>query len=102
MTVLRYTAVALSLIVTLFASAVWALMLPAALPAAVTLLCIGAGGLILCILANVLLCHRKTKNFIQTSAEVHRETMLRERDAVRADRAAARRSAVLTLHLCRL
>ena len=102
MTVLRYTAVALSLIVTLFASAVWALMLPAALPAAVTLLCIGAGGLILCILANVLLCHRKTKNFIQTSAEEHRETMLRERDAVRADRAAARRSAVLTLHLCRL
>lgn len=102
MSVLRNVAVALSVIITLFASAIWALMLSASLSAAVTLTCIGVSGLILCILANLLRCRRAEKSMIQASAEDHIDTMLRERDTVRADRVAARRSAVLTLHLCRL
>ena len=101
MSVLRNVAVALSVIITLFASAIWAVMLPASLTAAVTLTCIGVSGLILCILANLLRCRRAEKSMIQASAEDHIDTMLRERDTVRADRVAARRSAVLTLHLCR-
>ena len=41
MTVLRYAAVFLSVIITLFASVIWALMLPASLSAAIALTCIG-------------------------------------------------------------
>ena len=52
MSVLRNVAVALSVIITLFASAIWALMLPATLSAAVTLTGIGVGGLIRGFLAN--------------------------------------------------
>ena len=45
MTVLRYAAVFLSVIITLFASVIWALMLPASLSAAIALTCIGILGL---------------------------------------------------------
>ena len=54
MTVLRYAAVALSVIVTLFSSAVWALMLPADFPAAVTFACIGLSGIVAAFAANAI------------------------------------------------
>ena len=54
MTVLRYAAVFLSVIITLFASVIWALMLPASLSAAIALTCIGILGLAIAATVNTL------------------------------------------------
>ena len=58
MSVLRYAAAAFSLIVTLFASAVWALLLPASVPAALAFFLTGLAGFAAALLANGLLSRR--------------------------------------------
>ena len=82
MTVLRYAAVALSVIVTLFSSAVWALMLPADFPAAVTFACIGLSGIVAAFAANAIF-YKKL------------------RAAPKKDLQKDRKKAVLTLWSCR-
>ena len=100
MTVLRYAAVFLSVIITLFASVIWALMLPASLPAAIALTCIGILGLAIAATVNTLRYKSADRMLSRKTAE-HREHYLSAGNGTRAEQRAAQRRANCTLWLCR-
>lgn len=100
MTVLRYAAVFLSVIITLFASVIWALMLPASLPAAIALTCIGILGLAIAATVNTLRFKQMNRLLSRKTAE-SREHYLRAGNGTRAEQRAAQRRANRTLWLCR-
>ena len=100
MTVLRYAAVFLSVIITLFASVIWALMLPASLSAAIALTCIGILGLAIAATVNTLRYKSADRMLSRKTAE-HREHYLSAGNGTRAEQRAAQRRANCTLWLCR-